>query len=134
MPQLKSGLQVDKTDLADINSLLAKLEDFPIEVLGAFDSTKDKTVQEMKKYAPYDTGRLQRNIEGTVTPLDNGIQIEFESTAIDPDTKVDYAPIQEYGGRNFRGSHYFMPAVKGAAKTLIHRLTQTLKTLINKGK
>ena len=135
MARLKSGIEVDKTDLANINSLMGKLEDLGGDVVPVFKRTSDDVVDEMQRYAPYDTGRLHHNIEGRVW-LDSlgNVNIEFESEAIDPVTRIDYAPLQEFGTLEIRERPYFFPAIRGAAQTLIKRLDQAIKSIIRKGK
>lgn len=76
--------------------------------------TAQTTQQEMERYAPFDTGRLKRNIDSNYSQgTDNnlGPSISWESRAIDPDTKKDYAPIQEFGGRHLANT-ILLPSFK----------------------
>ena len=133
MAQLKSGIQVNAADLARLNRKMRELIELDEEAVPkVMKRTGEAVVREMRAYAPYKTGRLKTNIDYEVKEIENFTTVEFESEAIDPETKIDYAPIQEFGTRLFRGSHYFMPAVNGAAQELYHRINQAIKTILRK--
>ena len=91
---LKSGIFISPISAKHLKKKLASLETVPKELQKILEHEASQAVGRMKQDAPVDTGRLRRKIEADVRP-DN--EVIIESSAVDPRTGVDYAPLQEYG-------------------------------------
>ena len=130
MARLKTGIEINKDDLKTIYKYLNKLGQYPDLIGKILKKEADRTVNDMKADAPYDTGRLERNIE--IYSI-NKFDVQIRSEAIDPKTGVDYAPIREYGLDGFAPNPYFRKNVQIFFKRLYDRLYYQLKK-INKSK
>ena len=132
MPRI--NIQANQAQLKKITGKLKKLEEFPDETNKIMRRTAQDTIQEMRdnviEMDAVETGRLLRNIKGQFSY--NNIVIESE--AIDPVTKINYAPIVHYGlartGRNSTARPYFSRGVTWMIIELNKRLTRALKQLI----
>ena len=76
------------------------------------DNLAVKAESRMKKESPIDTGRLRRNINFTIKHKLFNDEIIFDSEAKDPHSQVDYAPIQEFGGRFTKAQPYFFKNIR----------------------
>ena len=104
MAKLRQGLHLDPREYKKMTDIINHLEDFGVDARQVIENTAQATVKKMKREAPKDTHRLERNITAQYT-IDGTVQIESE--AIDPETGVDYAYIQEYGLSRFKTTPYF---------------------------
>ena len=129
MPTLKEGFEVNERDFKALKSKMDELRDLDETIApNIMKRVGEEIAEEMWRYAPVDTGRLRREIS-----FKSGDDwVTWESEAIDPQTKRDYAPLQEFGTRFFRAHPYFYPSLRGAIPELNHRLTQAIKTLWNR--
>ena len=128
MPANRASVKVNKADLKNINrklDLLSKVAG-PREVLAAMDKVGKQTVNRMKQEAPVDTGRLRTNVEYNAIHRQSHTDLRFESEAIDPVTRVDYAPIQEHGLNGLTPQPYFFHNVRQAWKELRQELTAAI--------
>ena len=123
---LRSSIELNQQDLKNLKRKIKMLKDFSQkEVTLSLDHAARNTVGRMKKDAPVDTGKLRREIEYTVTTND----VIIESTAIDPETKEDYAPLQEYGSRYLRPQPYFHRNIRYLISSLFKDLTRKLRLI-----
>ena len=90
----QARIVVNENDAARLSSKMQELSNIGGDVGKIVNNEARNTIRRMKNEAPFDTGRLFRNIDFIQTGRQG---VEFESEAIDPETKVDYAPIQEHG-------------------------------------
>ena len=106
MPRVRNiyDIYIDAKDLQKLNETIDVLKLFDEDVVRRINNQTDIAVRNMIREAPVDTGRLQRQIVSERIS-DNSVIIFSE--AIDPDTGVDYAPIQDQGGRHNRPTYYF---------------------------
>lgn len=124
---LRSSIQWNQKDLKNLKSKIKKLQEFSQkEATLSLEHAGKNGVGRMRKNAPVDTGRLRREIEYTATDDD----LIFESRAIDPVTKEDYAPVQEYGGRFLKAQPYFFSGVRYAMSALMKDLRRKLKHIM----
>lgn len=82
--------------------------------------------REIDRQKIIDTGRLRREVN--VDTRVEGVAV-VTSKAFDPETKIDYAPIQEYGGRFHRERPYFYPSIIKAEDDFIDNLSSKLRKL-----
>ena len=130
MAKLKFGLKLNQADLKRVNgklSLLQKMGDTGVNK--ALNEEARKIVGVMKSEAPVDTGRLRTNIEYSNR---GGSGLVIESSAIDPNTGEDYAPIQEYGGRNIKHTPYFNHNVRKFISNLHANLRKRLQKILKR--
>ena len=125
----KARIALNVKDNASVLGMISALNRFGDTGGGRSIETEAKnTVARMRKDAPYDTGRLNRNIKykkkgkGTV---------EFESIAKDPQTGEDYAPKQEHG-IGVPPRPYFYKNVRKFSRDLAKNLRKRLKQIANK--
>ena len=128
MPQLELHWNIKQR-----KKLLAKFEE--LKRLGGdadkvLNTTSKNTVNKMKREAPYDTGRLRRNIDFEHTGPG---RLYIHSEAIDPEDprKIDYAPIQEYG-RGVRAQPYFRKNLRWMRKELFNALKRMINIKLSK--
>ena len=124
MATLTWGLEINRFQLTGLRNKLKKLQSFSqSEVNQTLRHVGQNYLGRMKKDAPVDTGRLRRNIEFIQRPLG----ASFISEAIDPITKVDYAPIQEIS--QF-GTPYFYKNVRRFLTALNNELHRKLDLIL----
>ena len=104
LPKLTGSISLDARSRRKLNDLIKFSATFGFSVDKVMDSNARNTLAKMKKDAPVDTGRLRRNITAQYA-IDN--KVDFSSEAIDPETKEDYAPKQEFGTRFLPAQPYF---------------------------
>ena len=129
MPGLRGGITVNKADLKNLNSKLKALEGSPVVLNKITKHEAQQAVGRMRRDAPVDTGRLRRDIEIVKQTKDD---IIIESSAVDPVTKVDYAPIQEYGLHGLKPQPYFRKNIREMFSRLTNRLNLAIKKIVNK--
>ena len=129
MPQLKARIFANKLDQKNLVKKIRSLEDYPDEVRKVLIIEARNTVSRMRKDAPFDTGRLRREIEAIVRK-DNEVVVSSE--AIDPQTGIDYAPIREYGLDGYKEQPYFRHNRDIFFTRLRQRLTRLLKQITDK--
>ncbi len=125
---LRFNTQVNQADLKNLNGKLKQLSEFSKkESRLSLDHAARNTVGRMKQNAPVDTGRLRREVDYELV----GDGVTIHSEAIDPDTGIDYAPIQEYGGprNNPPAQPYFRPNIIKFISELIKDLNRKLKLI-----
>lgn len=93
----------DKAKFQRTNKLL---QGFPLVVEAEIRRQGKKSVREVKRDAPVDTGLLRRSVSIKERALLLIRQFIITSEAIAEDG-TDYAPIQEYGGRFTAPQPYF---------------------------
>ena len=123
---LKSGIQISPVSKKHLKKKIDALSEFPYELNKIMKDEGKITVLQMRQDAPEDTGRLKRNIGYEV--LFGGKEVILESTAIDPLTGRDYAPLQEYG-IGVPKRPYFRKNVDIFFSRLKQRIDRTLKRL-----
>ena len=128
MAGLKVGIKLNQVDLKNLNAKLAALSSFPGTALQIMTHETDQAVGRMKRDAPKDTHRLERNIEVTSVTTDDFI---IKSEAIDPKTGKDYAPLQEYG-IGVKGKPYFRHNIDLLYTKLRARLNRKLLEIARK--
>lgn len=112
----KSTLTVNPKDLKRLRGHLKVLKGFGVDSDRIMDSTAEDTRRHMqrtaKRMGAFDTGRLHDNIDYDKRGKN---RYEFESIAIDPETRVEYAYIVHEGlgfGRNSGPRRYFSAGIK----------------------
>ena len=119
---------MDPGDLKRLQQKVKELSDFSEkELILSLRHAADNAVGRMKQKAPVLTGRLRREIEYTKERR----ALTLTSEAIDPDTKIDYAPIQEHGGRNINPQPYFYQNIRLMIHSLTKDLIRKLKLISN---
>ena len=121
----KFGIKLNQANLNTLKRDLASLDRYPKIAKKIIKSEADKAVVRMKKDAPFDTGRLKRNIKVTNVTSDD---LTIKSEAINPTTGVDYSYAQEYG----LGPGKFTPYFRHNVHILITRLSARLKKALKK--
>ena len=120
----------------DLKNLKRKLRDLnKLSFDGVEKSAKhnaDRALARMKKDAPYDTGRLKRNIDYRYIDKFLEDDVIFTSTAIDPDDGKDYAPVQEFGSRYIPAHPYFYKNIRKFFGDLNEDLKRKIKNILNK--
>ncbi len=131
MPNNKIQFIVNKNDEKRLLNKLKSLDKFgETDVDKIMQNESVKTVDRMENNAPFDTGRLRRNID-----FSHQVDIiEFYSEAIDPETKKDYAPSQEFGGRFFRAQPYFYKNIKKHLQNVRVALANRIQDIIIRNK
>ena len=131
---LKTGLRINQLDLKHLNNKINELSD-----LGGLGETRkvlehvgSQSTGRMKQSAPVDTGRLRREVEYTVRVTKAESDLIMESEAIDPETKIDYAPIQEYGLNGVRPTPYFRRWARWGFDELYIRVKTKIAKILNK--
>ena len=109
IPKLTGTISLDPRSHKRLTDMVRLSEKLGANLNTLMDAEAKKTLVKMKKDAPYDTGRLRRNITGQLT---TDQRVDFISEAIDPETKDDYAPVQEFGTRFQRAQPYFYKNIK----------------------
>lgn len=120
-------------DQASHKRLVRKLRDLGAvdgDFIKAMKIEGNNAVQRMERAAPVDTGRLRRNIEMEV----HSKGIEIESRAVDPRTRVDYAPIQELppGTLGIRTTPYFWRNVRQMHRKLFGRFNDIITDILRR--
>ena len=129
MPQVRASIELDKSSLANIDKMLAQLEELGGDTANIINVEAKNTVRRMERDAPIDTGRLSRNIEFHQTDKHS---VEIESEAIDPETGVDYAPIQEFGLGNGRNTPYFFKNIRRMKSNIIRRVNRRITKILKR--
>lgn len=128
MPQNKVSLVMDRSTLTrmhkKMNALKAVSQN---ELIRSMEHAAKNAVGRMKQDAPVDTGRLRREVEYKVTNDD----IIITSEAIDPETKVDYAPIQEHG-LGVPPQPYFFKNIRWMTTKLVDDISRKLAQVARK--
>ena len=124
----KTRIQINQADLKRLSGKINNLNKLSTDgVREAMRENAIEAVHRMQRDAPYDTGRLRKNIEYAQT-TGNGVIIESE--AIDPEDHIDYAPIQEFGGRYNRAQPYFYKNIRLFVSKLYKDLSNRIKKII----
>lgn len=97
------------------------------ELVRSMEHVAKNTVGRMKQDAPVDTGRLRREVEYKVTNDD----IIVTSEAFDPETGVDYAPIQEHG-LGVPPQPYFYKNIRWMTTKLVEDISRKLAQVARK--
>ena len=126
----KVGIDLDKKSFDTIAAKLQELESLDGDGAKIINTEAKNTVHRMQRQAPRDTGRLIDGIDFIQTDKD---AVEIFSEAIDPETKVDYAPIQEHG-LGVRAQPYFWHNVRLFKRDLFRSLQRMIKIKLNKNK
>lgn len=126
----RANIELDQGDLRRVIKKMRDLGATKAEVLNAIDKEAHNAEVRMKRAAPRDTGRLVRNIE--VTRSRNFVQ--FDSEAIDPQSGIDYAPIQELpnGTMPFKTTPYFWRNIRQFQRKIFPRINDILTRIINR--
>ena len=92
---------------ADFAALYKKMDELKAVggrgATGIIERQVKNTVGRMKKDAPVDTGNLRSRIDYEKA----GKVFTIESEARDPETGINYAPIQEFGAPGIRNTPFF---------------------------
>lgn len=123
---LRFGIEANKADLANLKKKIEELKKFPGAVHKVLKHSASQAVGRMKQQSPVDTGRLRREIEYNA---DQKGVVYIEAVAIDPETKKDYAPEQEYGGRYFPAQPFFYNNIRLMISKLFKEITISLSKL-----
>ena len=129
-PKNRVTITTDSKDYIRFARLLKKLGATDADFKKALRIETRNAVARMERAAPVDTGRLRRNIESEITPKGAIIQSE----AIDPKTKVDYAPIQELpnGTLPIRTTPYFWRNVRQMQRKLFGRMNDIVTDILKR--
>ena len=122
------GLKLTRVSSVAFNKTLKRVNSFPADVIKQLKEDARKAVALIKKDAPYDTGRLRRNVK---VEVENGNQIYIISEAKDPRTGRDYAPVQEYGLEGLTPQPFFRKNIDIVFNGLFARLRRKLNKKIN---
>ena len=89
-----------------------------------------QAVSRMRKAAPFDTGRLRREIDYTTAHQN----LVIHSEAFDPETGEDYAPLQEFGSRRrgIRAQPFFYRNIRWMFDALYKDINRKIKNILNK--
>ena len=126
---LISGIKINKTDLKHLNNKLKDLGSFSDrEVDKSMAHSAKQAVGWMRRDAPVDTGRLRREIDYRQSTYN----VTLFSEAIDPETRIDYAPTQEFGAGRIPAHPYFYKNVRRFFVYLHKDLKRRLHNILNK--
>ena len=130
MPQNSANITVNNKDYQRLVKKLRKLGAIDADFKKAFAIEGKNAVARMERSAPHKTGRLRRNIEYKATTKG----IEIESRAIDPQTRIDYAPIQELppGTMPFRTTPYYWRNIRQMQRKLFYRFNDIITDIIKR--
>lgn len=118
---LSITININQADLKRVKMKLKALRNFSKDELKkSLTHFAAQTTGRVKRRAPVDTGRLRREVTGKVS---NGNMANFTSIAIDPETREDYAPIQEHE------QPYFFSTIRMGTRKLVEDLTRKLKLI-----
>ena len=92
----------------------------------------NRALSRMKNDAPFDTGRLKRNIDYRIVDKLLEFDVIFNSTAIDPEDGRDYAPTQEFGNRYIPAHPYFYKNLRLFFSDLGTDLKRKINNIIKK--
>ena len=123
---LRAGIRANKSDLKALKKKIKELNQFTWEGKKILLHEAERTAARIKRDAPVDTGRLRREVDVEKVTNDD---IIITSVAIDPESRVDYAPFQEYGTRKIRPRPYFYRNIRLMIKDLHKRLSIKLEKL-----
>ena len=126
---LRAGIKLNQADLRNLNHKIAALSAFPGTANQILKHESEQAVGRMKKDSPYKTGRLRREIHVALQSADDVI---IKSSAIDPRTGVDYAPIREYGLDGYAAQPYFRHNIDLMFMKLRSRIHRKLVEINNK--
>ena len=127
MATLQYRLGINSQDKVRLDLIFKRLKRFSTEeVKASLNHIADNTEGRMRQLAPVDTGRLRREILVKVISE----AIFFQSEAIDPETKADYAPLQEYGTRHWPAQPYFYPAIRWGHFALVKDLNRRMQNVL----
>lgn len=122
-------MKIRKRELDLLNDKLASLARIDKTLLPkVIEEASEDAEKLMKERAPYDSGRLQRGITSDVKPNKTTIT----SQAIDPDSRVDYAPFQEYGTRFQPGKPYFYRTAREVFRKMYNDINDSIRELFSK--
>ena len=128
MAGIKASIELNKKDLKDLNDIQSNLSALGAKTDVIIDNEAERTVRKMKKDVRKDTRRLKNSIKWESTGKNKGY---FEATAIDPESGVDYASIQEQASvAGISTTPYFFHNIRAFKRNLTNELRRLLVNLI----
>ena len=128
---MATRIELSKKDLSKLKNKFNELHKYSLDsVENSIKHVAAQAVGRMKKEAPVATGRLRREIGYELANK----RVTIFSEAIDPETRIDYAPLQEYGSRklNIPPHPFFYRNIRWFYNALYKDISRKIRTILNK--
>ena len=128
MAEISYSLRRNAADFNKLLNKLKKLEEAGHDVENMMRVNAQNTLNDMQRDAPKDTRNLVNNIEAFY----GKDEVIFQSEAIDPNTGIDYAPIQEFGGTDIKYTPYFYKNIRRFRRNLAQSISRRIKNIASR--